>query len=139
MGRPRESKLLEATAQRIRMESQDRCRALRAFDDPPSLPQNMEDQDRRIGGGDTTNLVQHRDQSQTPTNDLLEVVDGLELLLEVAVLLCQPGGLGLSKMEEREFFTDGETRVGDSASPCWTRAVWTDEITPSTLIARRFP
>jgi hypothetical protein len=43
VGRPRESKLLEATSQRIRMESQDRCRALRAFNDPPSLPENVED------------------------------------------------------------------------------------------------
>ena len=43
VGRPRESKLLEATSQCVRMEPQDRCRALRAFDDPPSLPQNLQD------------------------------------------------------------------------------------------------
>ena len=28
--------------ERIRMKSQDRCRASRTLDDPPSLPQNME-------------------------------------------------------------------------------------------------
>ena len=50
------------------------------------------DQDSRIRGGDTADLVEHNDQRGTPTDDLLEVVDGLELLLEVEILFCQSGG-----------------------------------------------
>jgi hypothetical protein len=45
------------------------------------------DQDRGVGGGDAADLVEYRGQSGTSTDDLLEVVNRLDLLLKVSILL----------------------------------------------------
>ena len=60
------------------------------------------DQYGGIGGGDAADLVEHRQQGGTAADDLLEIVRGLDLFLEVEVLLVQPRALGL-----------GEDAVGD--------------------------
>ena len=55
-----------------------------------------------VGRCHAADLVQHRVQRRAPADDLVEVVDRLDLLLQVLILLLEPG-----------FFLLGEHAIGD--------------------------